>query len=218
MKKIVFILIIILCIGCSNKEIDDFSNIISDSIEKSQEKPEYIDDNPIIVGLYKNGKLVKDYNSKFKDQKDIAVFNIVFSNEENLGSTNLKTNWKKYYDKYENIDNYKIGFYLEFEANGKKIENKILDPSAKYNASPYIFVYLYDGIHKKDGVRYTHLEMKDLKDNTIYSSIKLYLDGKSKEITSPIKLTVFTYKNELDFDINGMYRGNSSYTVTIYNK
>ena len=34
-------------------------------------------------------------------------------------------------------------------------------------------------------------------------------------ITSPIELTVFTYKDENDFDSFNHYRGNSSYTITI---
>ena len=54
-------------------------------------------------------------------------------------------------------------------------------------------------------------------DNTIYSSIKLYLHKDTKTITSPITLTVFTYKDENDF-IDGHYRGNSKYTITINNK
>ena len=218
MKKIFLFLILIICIGCSDKELKDFSNTLSESIEKSQEKPKYVDTNPITVGLYKKGKLVKDYNSKFKDHYDVAVFNVIYSNDEDLGSTNLKKNWNKYYSKYENIDDYKIGFYLEFEADGKKIENKILDPTAKYNSAPYIFIYLYDGIHQKDGAWYSHLNPEDVKEDTIYSSIKLYMDKETNKISSPIKLTVFTYKDELDFDESGMYRGNSSYTATIYNK
>ena len=59
--------------------------------------------------------------------------------------------------------------------------------------------------------------MDDVKDDTIYSSIKLYLHKQSIEITSPITLTVFTYKDDNDF-IDGHYRGNSKYSITINNK
>ena len=59
--------------------------------------------------------------------------------------------------------------------------------------------------------------MDQVKDDTIYSSIKIYLHQQTKEITSPITLTVFTYKDDNDF-IDGHYRGNSKYTLTIYNK
>ena len=218
MKKIVLLIIILLTIGCSNEEIDNFKNIISDSLENAHQEPTYVDDNPITVGLYHNGKLVHDYYGKFYDDHDLATFNVIYSNEENLGSTNLKKNWKKAYEKYQDIAKYKIGFLMEFEADGKKLENLILDPSAKYVTSPYIYIYLYDGIHQKDGAWYTHLEKKDINENTIYSSIKLYMCEQTKKITSPIKLTVFTYKDETDFDIFNHYRGNSKYTITIYNE
>jgi len=217
MKKIIILIIVIFCIGCSNEEIDNLKDALSNSLENAQQEIIYEDKNPITVGLYKNGKLVHDYNTKYVDGKDIT-FNIVYTNEENLPSTNIKKNWNKYYNKYENIEEYKIGFLLEFEANGKKLENIILDPSAKYVTSPYIYVYLYDGVHQKDGAHYTHLDMKDINDKTIYSSIKLFMCQQTKEISSPIKLTVFTYLNDFDFDINNHYRGNSQYTITIYNK
>ena len=53
--------------------------------------------------------------------------------------------------------------------------------------------------------------------DTVFSSIKLYLHNKTNEITSPITLTAFTYKDDNDF-LDGHYRGNSKYTITIYNK
>ena len=59
--------------------------------------------------------------------------------------------------------------------------------------------------------------MEEVKDDTIYSSIKLYLHKQINEITSPITLTVFTYKDDSDF-VDGHYRGNSKYTITINNK
>ena len=105
-------------------------------------------------------ELVTNISTTFTNQKDIATFNIVFTNEKDLKSTNLKNNWNKYYQKYENIDKYKIGFLIEMEANGKKLENLVLDPSSQHKLDPYLYVYLYDGIHQKDGAKYTHLSQK----------------------------------------------------------
>lgn len=213
MKKFLLILILLFSFGCKKEE----PIIIENKEEKKEEEqviqePVYVDTNPIKVGLYKNDKLVHEYKSKFKDKMDIATFNIVFTNVENLGSTNIKTNWTKYYNQYENISEYKIGFLIEMEANGEKLENLILDPSNQHKLHPYLYAYLYDGIHAKG--KYTHITMETLKENTIYSSIKLYLHQKTKEISSPIKLTVFTYKDENDFEDNH-YRGNSFYTINI---
>lgn len=217
MKKILLITLLFLTFGCG-KEIEEQKENKEEKIEEKEEEiieDVYVDDNPIKVGLYTNGKLVHTYKASFKDKTDIATFNIVFTNEENLGSTNIKNNWNKYYKQYENIDNYKIGFLIEMEADGEKLENLILDPSNQHKLHPYLYAYLYDGVHATG--RYTHLTMKDLKDNTIFSGIKLYLHHETNRISSPIKLTVFTYKDENDF-IDGHYRGNSFYTIEIEKK
>ena len=221
MKKVLLIImILLLTIGCNKEEEKKENNVenkeeIKEIEEKEEEIPVYQDNNPITVGLYHKGKLVKEYNTKFKDRMDIATFNIVFTNEENLGSTNVKNNWTKYYNNYENIDDYKIGFEISMEANGEKLENILLNPSNQHKLHPYLYAYLYDSLHASG--KHTHLTMKDIKDNTVFTSIKLYLHQKTSEITSPITLTVFTYKDDNDF-IDGHYHGNSKYTITINNK
>lgn len=219
-KKFILLLLILSLTACTNKQLD--KKIIDD--EKKEEntitepvEPVYIDDNPIKLGLYKNGKLVTEYKDTFKDNYDIASFDVYFTNESDVGSTNTKYNFNKYYQNYENIDNYKIGFYVSFVSEDQKIEKNILSPKDMYTLSPYIFNYLYDDIHQPDGAWYSHVEQKDVNDNTIYSSIKLYATDKGHKISSPITLTVFTYDSTDDFDENGFYRGNSAYTVTIIN-
>ena len=217
MKKILIIILCLFIVSGCDKELKEEPTFEKEEKEKIEEKiePEYIDTNPITVGLYHKGKLVDNYNFKFRNETDIATFNIVYTNEKDLGGTNVKNNWKKYYDNYKDIDNYKIGFFIEMDANGEKKESLMLDPSGLYNLAPYLYVYLYDGVHAKG--KYTHLSMDDINDQTIYSSIKLFLYRETKDITSPIKLTVFTYKDENDFK-DGYYRGNSKYTITIYNQ
>ena len=213
MKKLLLVLIMIFLVGCGKEE-----TIVVDEpktpIEEVEEE-KYVDDNPIKVGIYKNGVLLTEYNKKFKNQTDIAIFNIVFTNDEKLPQGSLKNIWKKYYDEYENIDDYKIGFEIKVDINGEEQENIMLDPSNQHKIYPYLYAYLYDDIHNSG--YYSHVTMKDVKEDTIYSSIKLYLHKQTEEITSPITLTVFTYKDDNDF-LDGHYRGNSKYTITIYNK
>lgn len=215
MKKILLLTLIFILIGCTNNEISSFSDAINDSLTKSFEKPEYVDTNPIKVGLYNDKNLVKDFSIKYKDRTDIAVFDIYYTNEEKLDSSNIKTNWNKYYKKYENIDDYKIGFYVSFKANGTEYESLHLNPKTQHKLDPYLYLYLYDAIHQTG--RYSHLTMNDIKDNTIYTTIKLYMHLKSNEIKSPITFSVFTYKDDNDF-VDGKYRGNSIYTIHINNK
>ena len=215
MKKVLLLILLILAIGCTRNDIDNFTNTVNDALTSTYEKSEYIDNNPIKVGLYQKNKLVKELNVKYKDRTDIAVFDVYYTNEETLDSSNTKVNWNKYYKEYENIDEYKIELYESFKANGNEYENLHLNPQTQHKLHPYLYLYLYDAVHQTG--RYSHLTMNDIKDNTIYTTIKLFLLSKSNEIESPITFSVFTYKDENDF-IDGKYRGNSIYTIQINNK
>ena len=217
MKKIVLLCFILLFItGCTEKKVNNLpeSNELEEEIKVVEDA--YKDDNPIKVGLYMDGKLLENYTAKIVDGQDIAVFEVYYTNESDVGSGSTKYTFNKYYNNYDDIDKYKIGFYLGFETTEGKMEATILDPS-KMHELYYIYNYLYDDIHQADGAWYSHVEMEDVKDNTLYTSIKLYAGGYTYKITSPITLTVFTYDDMDDFDENGNYRGQSSYTITINN-
>ena len=207
---------ILLVVGCSNNnEIKETPTPTISPTITPEPTPEYVDTNPIVVGIYKDRKLITEYNKKFKDQTDIAIFSIFFTNKKNVGNGNFKTTWKKYYNQYQDISDYKIGFEIDVDINGERQENIMLNPKNQHKIYPTLYAYLYDDIHNSG--YYSHVTMDDVKDNTVYSSIKLYLHKDTKTITSPITLTVFTYKDENDF-IDGHYRGNSKYTITINNK
>lgn len=218
LKKIsLLILILLLFSGCHNnsKENNITNTVNTDNITIEEEK--YIDDNPIKVSLYNNYNKINSYSTTLSNFKDIGVFNIYFTNIDNLNSNNIKDNYLKYYNEYKDINDYKIGFYISFYAEDKLIEELILDPSKKHAMTPYLYIYLYDDIHQEPGTYYSHLEPEDINDDTIYSSIKLFLAQEGIKITSPINLTVFTYNDEEDF-LDNKYRGNSSYTIEIETK
>lgn len=219
-KTIIFLFILSLITACSNKE--EVNNKTSNKEEKKEEEivtvPTYIDDNPIKLGLYMNGKLIRDYNTKFVNATDIASFDVYYTNTEDVGSTNTKNNFNKYYSNYENIDKYKIGYFISFDADNKHYEKTILDSDNEFTFYPFIYLYLYDDIHQTDGSWYSHVTKDEENENTIFSSIKLYLGGESEKMDGEIILTAFTYDSEDDFDENGYYRGNSSYTISINNK
>ena len=222
MKKIIYILLITLIItACENKNaitetpINTTSN--EEEITKQPDEEPYKDENPIKVGLYSNKKLIKEYNNLFKDDKDIANFDVYFTNQEQVDSTDTAFNFKKYYEQYDNIEDYKIGFYISFKDQEKTYEKVVLDPDVEYALTPYIYIYLYDDVNQEKGAWYSHITKDTYNQNTIFSSIKLYMAQYSSKITTPITLTVFTYKDETDFDEDGYYRGNSYHTVTINN-
>ena len=227
MKKIIlYITIISILTGCNiqnnnqdKKEISNNNQEQSNNETNNKTSEEiidtYKDENPVKVALYENNKIVKNYNTTISSYKDIAVFDIYYTNDETTTERNTKSNYQKYYNMYESISNVKNGFYFEFKADGKKIEHLVLDPNSQYAMSPYLYIYLYDDINQAPNTYYSHLEPKDMTESTIISSIKIFSAEEGPKITSPIKVTVFTYDSLDDITENNHYRGNSSYTITI---
>ena len=219
MKKIILLLtIIIILTGCdknNNEFYKNESNITNNNIEPKPEIENYKDENPVKVSLYQNTKKVTSYSTTPSNSKDIAVFDVYYTDIDKVTSTNTKTSYLKYYNEYENIDNHKNGFYITFEADGKKMESLILDASSTYALQPYMYVYLYDDVNQAPNTYYSHLKKEDMNEKTIISSIKLFLAYETEKISSPITLTVFTYDTLDDFTEDNIYRGNSSYTIEI---
>lgn len=224
MKQIIlFLTLLTILTGCqSNNNLSNITNdensISNEVIEDIEKEPEYIDNNNVKVSLYEGTKKITSYSTTLTNFKDIATFQAYYTDIDTLESSNIKQNYLKYYNQYENIENHKTGFYISFAAEGKIIEQLILDPSSKHAMTPYLYVYLYDAVNQKDGTYYSHLEPVDMKEDTIISSIKLFLAQEGSKISSPISLTVFTYDTEDDFTEDNLYRGNSRYTIEIETK
>ena len=114
MKKIIlYITIISILTGCNiqnnntnNKEISNNNQEQPNNETNNKNSEEiidtYIDENPVKVALYENNKIVKNYNTTLSSYKDIAVFNIYYTNDEETTERNTKSNYQKYYNMYEN--------------------------------------------------------------------------------------------------------------------
>ena len=217
-RLFLFISLIVVLTGCNN---NGYVDKVEDTakIEDNTEIIEvYKDENPVKVGLYQNGYKVKSYKTSLKNFKDIGVFDIYFTDIDKVDSTKTKTNYEKYFKEYEDISNCKTGFYISFMVGDEKYEEVIFDPSKQHAMTPYLYIYLYDDVNQVPGTYYSHLEPKDMKDNTIISSVKLFLAQEGSKISSSINFTVFAYDSEDDFDENNMYRGNSVYSIEIETK
>lgn len=222
-KKILFLSLILLLVGCSKEKTQN--NIIEDETinTKSEENSQvetYIDNNPIKLGIYMyynsntNRKQLTEYTTSWNLNVDLCSLEIYYTNESEIPGTNQKILWNDYYNNYENIDSYKIGYYLEFETTDKgKIQQYILSPKDTNDIYGYMQIYLYDDIHQDEGW-YSHITEEDYTDNSILTSIKLTGSTYTDNITSDITLTAFTY-DEDDFDENNNYRGNSKSTIII---
>lgn len=190
--------------------------------ENKVEEKKYVDDNEIIIGLYKEfndnhqRELVKEFNAPWILGTDITSFVAFATNEETISGDTFQIVWKDYWNKYNN-EGYKIGYHIYFTtSDGHTFDKNILRPADVQEYFYYVQTYLYDDIHHDIGVWYSHVEDSEYTDQTILTSIKLFSSNYIDMVNSPIKLTVFTYNDNDDFDSNtGLYRGNSKYEITI---
>lgn len=247
--KISILVIIIVLVICSalvvlflklkasnntNKEDFNIGKIEENAINENNEEktdnqtkkePEYVDDNPIKVGLYiQKGNyktLVKDeYYCNWDPEEILGLFYAVYTTDDIIAGNSFNTVWKEYLNNYSNIDKYRIGYNISFTMDdGEVIDQTILNPDHAYLMYPEIQFYLYDDINLIPGKRYYHVTHDDFNENTLCSSAKLVGDKRTPNIASDILLTAFTYDSEDDFEPEtGKYRGNSYYTITIKRK
>ncbi|MBE6155762.1 MAG: hypothetical protein E7164_03290 [Firmicutes bacterium] len=229
MKKLLFLLIFLMTCGCEiNYEERDVNDLIfgeTSSDAHADDFPKYHDDNPVILSLYIDNdaggldKVGSEYSKLWQLKKDIVVFGSVFSEEDVIKPDYFQNIWKSNASKYTDYQKYKTGWHISFDLlDGTQIDRTILCPSDVSDFYDYLEIYLYDSANVPIGVWYSHLTMDDMTENTILTSMKLTAGSKFHEIDGKIIVSVFTYDTEDDFDENGKYRGNSVYTVEVYNK
>ena len=212
-KKILIFLICFILLGCTQE-----NNLTKKIINKKEENyvEPYIDTNPIQVGLYVNQNnkryLTNEYKSSFPKYQDIVSLEVYYTND-NAIEGNQKNIWDHYYGTYQNIENYKIGYHINFKTNEIEVNKTILSPKDIESFFDYIQIYLYDDIHQ-EGTWYDHIKEEEVTEETLYTSIKLTGSTKINEIISPITITAFTYQSN-DLDEEGNYKGKSYYITKI---
>lgn len=217
MEKLITILFILLfLIGCKSNKIDDNKIIPNSNNVKEVEKKDntYIDDNPIELGLYMDKKLTSEYKSTWLKLQDICSLEVYFTTVNEIAILNQKEAWNYYYNIYQGIDEYKIGYKVSFVAEGKSFTKTILKPSDVEDFAYYVQLYLYDDINQSNGSYYSHLTDENYNDDSIISSIKITAGSGIEYVESDINITVFTYNSD-DFDDNNEYIGNSKFNTII---
>ncbi len=222
MKKIIYVsLILLTLVGCNKNLKSDNKQIENKNEENIKEEiqEEYIDTNPTKISFYKksNGiyKRLYKFQSKNESMKEIGIFSIILSDEEEVSGSSIKNLYKEKSESIEDFNNYKIGFNIKFTLNdGTVINENILRPLdyGSYGFSPYIYAWIYDDVNTTGW--HSHIEEGEFNDDTIMSSIKLMWGSASNEINSDIELSVFTYDLD-DFDELGNYIGISKFTTII---
>lgn len=222
LKKIIISFIFINTItGCSllkEQSVKPKQEKVQEKIEQDYADP-YLEEEPVNLGVYQNQSgtrtLITSFDSPLTVYQDIASFEVYYTKDTPLIG-NQKNLWNIYFQNYENASVYKIGYHINFETTSGIIDKTILSPSDVESFFDYIQIYLYDDINQNSS-SYSHITKEEITEETILTSIKLTASTKIDEVTTPITLTVFTYKNG-DFDENNHYIGNSSYQIIINRK
>lgn len=233
MKKfllsIIFILLIIISYisynyysSYSNLE-NDKKTIQKNTMKKNENDIKSKNNNPINkIGLYKyygkskDRELITEYNDFWEYHKDISSFEVYYTNEPFINNDWLPETFDEYKNNYSNIDNYRIGYQINFLTKDKEINKTILSPKDTEEFYDYLEIYLYDDYHRERGVWYSHTTEDEFNENTLLTSIKLTAGKLINDISSDITLSVFTYDYD-DFDNEGNYQGNSKYTIIVKN-
>lgn len=233
MKKVVFFLLLIFIIVCgigffTNPSIDSDMNAINsyneftEEISNEPDTPKYVDTNPISVGIYdknsaKNKRILIDEVTKpWTYHKDIIEYNVFYTQDKEIDASRIATCFDKYAGLYdEDVSKYRIGYNVQFTADGKDINKTIKSPKDVEEFYDYLEIYLYDGYHRAPGQWYSHTTEEEFNDNTLLLGIKLTAGKQVEKISSDITLTAFSYDSD-DFDEAGNYRGISKYSITIH--
>ena len=216
--SIVLILIILTSYVALKNRSPITNNKINEEVSKPKEENQYLDDNPIVIGLYQKNKternLIKEYTHEFTYHQDIVELEVYYTNELTIKNTNQKELFDYYRSNYEKSNDYKIGYFISFKTNSEEFNQTILSPKDTLIFYDYLELYLYDDYHREKGEWYSHTTEDDYTSDTILTSIKLTAGKKVDEVIEDITISAFTYNDEEDF-LNNLYRGNSIYTVTI---
>ncbi len=223
MKKILVLIFVLLSMGCSNAIKKEKKPEPVKEPEKKVVTPKYVDNNLMKINFYRReGNVIKkvtEHNSVFVAKKDILNYQVYATDLDFFAFVNtFKDTWLPYWSSYENYEQYKIGYLLEYKLiNGTKIKHIITNPENTQKHYDYIEIYLYDALAHSSDSFYSHVTTEDYKDTTIFTSIKVTAGSKIAEVVSPLKLTAFSYDSD-DFTSIGDYRGQAKSTIIINNQ
>ncbi len=215
MRKIFLITIIVIFLGgCGtqkhqNKTLEAKDIEVKDVLDNSKSKQ---DDNLIKLGLYKDNKKISVYESSMPIYKDIISLGCYYTDEDIVSDGDFKEVFLKYYNEYQNIDGYKLGYHIKFSTSDKEIDKYIFRPSDVWEFFDYIQVYLYDDIHQ-DTSWYSHVTDDNYNDSTLLTSIKLTASTYIDRVSSDVTIGVFIYNS--DSVVEGKYIGDNVYYVTL---
>lgn len=210
MKKIMILLLILFCCGCG-REVQ-YKNKEEEKLNIQKEEV-YTDLNNTPISFYEaNGSTlskIHKVDAKLQVEKDIGVFQIFPSNEEQITlNESYHDAFLQEWNQYNTNHNLHIGFKLSFQVQSQDVSFTIINVPDTMMKWEYFMTYLYDDVANFGKGFYSHIEENDVNTDTLFTSLKIQSSYQVSEVNSPIEVMVFTYDGEDDF-INGEYQGKS---------
>ena len=178
---------------------------------------------PNVIGLYVKDKekgvrrLVEDtFVSVWQEQQDIECFEVFAAREAEISLGRYQSVWPMYWGVFPNAAAYKVGYSLELYFTDGIVQSCLIKgPADTKFFWDFVEIYLYDDVHQKEGVRYSHLTEEDMEEDTLCTSIKLTPGSEIHQVAS-MKLTAFTYGSESDFNqADGAFLGFNTTSILL---
>ncbi len=164
------------------------------------------DEVPCFIGFYddleNNGVYTRlnEWKVPWIIKEDIAVFDVIPSNEEVLTGSSYKDLWIAESEKVSNpglvTPYFSITYTLVDGSEKSAYISSYVDAEA-ITEEGYIEIYLYDDIHQEEDAWYYHLTDVTTTEQSVISSIKLTAGNKINDVNT-IKLTAFVEGSSSD--------------------
>lgn len=200
---LIFILLLCSCRPANTTDetsshTDDTTSVITvpaDTTEEIESQEEL----PCFIGFYddleNNGvyKRLSEWEVPWIIKEDIAVFDVIPSNEEVLTGSSYKDLWKSESEKVSKsglVTPYFSITYSLVDGTEKTAHISSYTDAQAVTDEGYIEIYLYDDIHQEEDAWYYHLTDVTTTDNSVISSIKITAGNNINDVNS-IQLTAF---------------------------
>lgn len=211
MKKILSILLVIftlLLCSCRPAGIEEETNNITDDTTVSENSAEDATENDTteeaeelscFIGFYddleNNGVYTRlsEWKAPWIIKEDIAVFDVIPSNEDVLTGASYKELWVSESEKVSKAGLVMPYFSISYtlvDGTEKTFSIFSYADAEAITSEEYIEIYLYDDIHQEEDAWYYHLTDVTSTENSVISSIKITAGNKINDVNT-IKLTAF---------------------------
>ena len=163
---------------------------------------------------------ITEYVSDWTVKQDIFLLPVFLSDEESLPASPVATVWQDCIAKWQDARPVKLGFVITFTfwESGETHSVIVTKPGDWGKYEEFLEVYLYDDVANAGKGWYSHITAEEFNETTTINEIKLTPGKRVDALSSTVRVTVFAYEDESEFDREtGEYFGANCATLTVRN-